>query len=440
MILTTMIYLSVISTIAGAAAWVAESGLRRAGLPIRWVWLAAMLLGPALLTAGALLPPESTARLAAAPTGPVIELPAFEVASSDSAPLGPNEGLLLAWVLASGLMVAAVLRTRLVLARERRRWQEARVDGRRVLIAADRGPAVTGVLRPRIVLPRWFEELAGGHRAFVLLHEEEHVKGGDTILLPIALALVSFTPWNPCTWLQFRRLRGAMELDCDRRVLKRRPDPSSYGESLIRVAARASGASLGLAAFSERPGAAALERRIVAMTHRRTRWGSFRAVMLTTIAAAIAAQACGVEDPMTIDERGAVTVDPRQTIVPDDPNATLPPPPIETRSAEEIRREPTFTPFTVAPGITNREEVIRVLREQYPPLLREAGVGGTVRVYFFVNERGLVEQVRLDRSSGHPALDEAALNVAGAYQFTAARNGDDPVPVWVSFPITFQVR
>jgi TonB family protein len=135
-----------------------------------------------------------------------------------------------------------------------------------------------------------------------------------------------------------------------------------------------------------------------------------------------------------------VTVDPGQTIVPDDPNATLPPPPIETRSAEEIRREPTFTPFTVAPGITNREEVIRVLREQYPPLLREAGVGGTVRVYFFVNERGLVEQVRLDRSSGHPALDEAALNVAGAYRFTAARNGDDPVPVWVSFPITFQVR
>ncbi|KPJ75075.1 MAG: hypothetical protein AMS19_14410 [Gemmatimonas sp. SG8_23] len=403
MILTTMIYLLVTSAIASAAAWVAESGLRRAGLPIRWVWLAAMLLGPALLTAGALLPPESTARLAAAPTGPVIELPAFEVASSDSAPLGPNEGLLLAWVLASGLMVAAVLRTRLVLARERRRWQEARVDGRRVLIAADRGPAVTGVLRPRIVLPRWFEELAGGHRAFVLLHEEEHVKGGDTILLPVALALVSFTPWNPFTWLQ-------------------------------------SGASLGLAAFSERPGAAALERRIVAMTHRRTRWGSFRAVMLTTIAAAIAAQACGVEDPMTIDERGAVTVDPRQTIVPDDPNATLPPPPIETRSAEEIRREPTFTPFTVAPGITNREEVIRVLREQYPPLLQEAGVGGTVRVYFFVNERGLVEQVRLDRSSGHPALDEAALNVAGAYRFTAARNGDDPVPVWVSFPITFQVR
>ncbi|MCH1570201.1 MAG: energy transducer TonB, partial [Longimicrobiales bacterium] len=41
-------------------------------------------------------------------------------------------------------------------------------------------------------------------------------------------------------------------------------------------------------------------------------------------------------------------------------------------------------------------------------------------------------------SSGHPALDDAALNVAGAYEFSPARNGDEDVPVWVQFPITFR--
>jgi len=38
------------------------------------------------------------------------------------------------------------------------------------------------------------------------------------------------------------------------------------------------------------------------------------------------------------------------------------------------------------------------------------------------------------------ALDAAALAVADVYRFSAALNRDKVVPVWVSFPITFQVR
>ena len=44
----------------------------------------------------------------------------------------------------------------------------------------------------------------------------------------------------------------------------------------------------------------------------------------------------------------------------------------------------------------------------------------------------------MDQSSGHPAIDDAAMNVAGAYRFSPALNGDEKTPVWVSFPITFQ--
>ena len=38
------------------------------------------------------------------------------------------------------------------------------------------------------------------------------------------------------------------------------------------------------------------------------------------------------------------------------------------------------------------------------------------------------------------ALDDAALKVATIYRFSPALNRDKKVPVWVSFPITFQVR
>ena len=112
----------------------------------------------------------------------------------------------------------------------------------------------------------------------------------------------------------------------------------------------------------------------------------------------------------------------------------------EEVASVNLRAEPTFTPFTVAPSITNRQDVIATMVREYPPLLRDAGIGGTVRVYFFINEGGIVEQVRLDQSSGHEALDDAALNVAGAYEFSPAMNDEEPVPVWVSFPITFQVN
>ena len=71
-------------------------------------------------------------------------------------------------------------------------------------------------------------------------------------------------------------------------------------------------------------------------------------------------------------------------------------------------------------------------------MLREAGVGGTVRVYFFIDETGAVGDVRLDQSSGHEALDLAALRVADVYRFSPASNRGDATPVWVSFPITFR--
>ncbi|NIQ57860.1 MAG: TonB family protein [Gemmatimonadetes bacterium] len=105
---------------------------------------------------------------------------------------------------------------------------------------------------------------------------------------------------------------------------------------------------------------------------------------------------------------------------------------------EELAAEPTFTPFTKAPVIVNRDEVVAAMSDAYPPLLRDAGIGGTIHVYFFIDAEGRVRDHRINSSSGHPALDQAALAVAEVYRFRPALNREEPVPVWVSFPITFQ--
>ncbi|MFC1575617.1 energy transducer TonB [Gemmatimonadota bacterium] len=121
------------------------------------------------------------------------------------------------------------------------------------------------------------------------------------------------------------------------------------------------------------------------------------------------------------------------------PVEDLPPPPEEATVAD-ISAAPTFTPFTVQPDIRNRDEVARVLEREYPPLLRDAGIGGTVNVWFFIDEEGRVVRTLVDQSSGHKALDDAAITVANIIRFSPALNRDKRVPVWISLPITFTTR
>ena len=114
------------------------------------------------------------------------------------------------------------------------------------------------------------------------------------------------------------------------------------------------------------------------------------------------------------------------------------PPPSEVEA--DISTKPGFTPHTVAPDYINVDEVRRALEREYPPLLRDAGIGGTVKVWFFIDENGIVQNQVVNESSGHQALDAAALRVAPVFKFTPALNRDKAVPVWVSLPITFRAN
>jgi len=150
---------------------------------------------------------------------------------------------------------------------------------------------------------------------------------------------------------------------------------------------------------------------------------------------AIARPATPVMASADIDED--ITIAP--TTFEDNPVEDLPPPPTETATTD-IGAAPVFTPFTVRPDIKNRSEISRAMEREYPPLLRDAGIGGTVTVWFFINEEGEVQQTRVNESSGHKALDDAALKVADVIEFTPALNRDKQVPVWISLPITFTTR
>lgn len=121
------------------------------------------------------------------------------------------------------------------------------------------------------------------------------------------------------------------------------------------------------------------------------------------------------------------------------PVGDLPPPP-EVESTTDDQGGPAFTPFTVAPRMLNTDEVAEAMRREYPPLLRQAGIGGEVVVWVHITAAGVVEDSRVFQSSGQPELDEAALRVARSVEFSPAMNRDRRVPVWIQFPLTFRVR
>ncbi|HUG40460.1 MAG TPA: energy transducer TonB [Longimicrobiales bacterium] len=103
-------------------------------------------------------------------------------------------------------------------------------------------------------------------------------------------------------------------------------------------------------------------------------------------------------------------------------------------------RVPFVTPMDVAPRLLNAAEVQRALQRHYPPVLREAGIGGVVALWFHIDERGRVMETRIQRASGYDDLDGAALAVADGMEFSPALNRDRRIPVWVALEIVFEVQ
>lgn len=84
-------------------------------------------------------------------------------------------------------------------------------------------------------------------------------------------------------------------------------------------------------------------------------------------------------------------------------------------------------------------QAINIPRPVYPDICLKAGIGGTAVINVLLNKKGEVVKAMLLKSSGNPALDEAALEAARKARFTPAYQGDNPVSVWVSIPFSFRV-
>jgi periplasmic protein TonB len=76
----------------------------------------------------------------------------------------------------------------------------------------------------------------------------------------------------------------------------------------------------------------------------------------------------------------------------------------------------------------------------YPAVSKKTREQGRVMLRVRVDEKGKVEDVRVESSSGFKRLDEAAREAVSQWRFLPARLGERAVAGWALVPINFQLR
>ena len=319
-----ILYVLLVGSLLACAALAMDGLLRRTTLPTRWVWLAALA---GIVVFAVLAPREQPA-----PTRfkvPALEATASRVALPAAGPLGIRAimtvvratiatpvsralaaadarvptalllGLGVAWSVLSALVLALLVIVSRRVRLARRDWPRADVQGVPVRIARTIGPAVIGFARPEIVVPRWLLARSAEEQRLVIVHEGEHVAARDQLLLIGGWIVVAMLPWHPAAWWALSRMRLAIELDCDARVLKRGIQPRPYGALLIDIAGQYAGLRVGALALAD--GTSHLERRLLAMNRSRTRLALVRTALLGAVATLSVAMACEARLPTSAE-------------------------------------------------------------------------------------------------------------------------------------------
>lgn len=253
MIASFMLYGTALAALLAVAAFSVERAFGAFGLPRRGAWLVAIVASVGVPLFSILNPnpqPPTYAPITLASDAgfnprvvPSSRQPSEPVPrttrpmSTMQWPSLPKIDVLLTalWVAGSATLALFYLVGGWRVRRTAAAWRPVEIEGRTIFVSDEVGPAVFGFVHPRVVLPNWVLQSPRSVRDLVLEHELQHVAARDPWALLVALTAVVIAPWNPALWWQLRRLRLAIEIDCDARVLARGADPISYGEVLLSV-------------------------------------------------------------------------------------------------------------------------------------------------------------------------------------------------------------
>lgn len=271
------------------------------------------------------------------------------------------------------------------------------------------GPAIVGFSHPRIVTPDDFtRRYSDAERKLILTHEQIHIDRNDARINAL-IALVRCICWfNPMIHVGAKAMRIDQELSCDAEVIDRRPRVRrAYAETLLKtqLASRPLPVGCYWPAESQHP----LTERINMLA--RKPLSSRRRATATAVVLAVSASA-GV---------AAWAAQPERTIITEAPDVLVPFHPLPRDQVNDplvrVRQEMDTQPRP-APGFS---------KPDYPVESQLRREEGDVTVELCVASTGIVDEVKLVRSSGHTSLDTATMTGLQRSQFEPATRAGKPV-------------
>ncbi|MGK5027336.1 energy transducer TonB [Janthinobacterium sp. RB2R34] len=128
------------------------------------------------------------------------------------------------------------------------------------------------------------------------------------------------------------------------------------------------------------------------------------------------------------------------TITPPQPSRAEAAPPATSAPAAPSTPAPSPpAPAPATPRTVSSVEYVKAPQLIYPNMSRRLGESGTVVLRILINEKGLPEQIVVQKSTGYSNLDEAGRQAAMRALFKPMIENGKPVPVYVLVPLTFQL-
>jgi TonB family protein len=328
------------------------------------------------------------------------------------------------------------------------------------------GPAVVGVLRPRIVTPADFDTLFGeAERTLILAHETAHLQTGDAAVNALVCVAQCLGWFNPLVHVAARLLRVDQELACDAAVIGAFPrERRTYAELLLKTQLFAQPLPLGCHWPSG--GAHPLKQRIAMLKSplpgRPRRALGLAAVGLLSLTGAATAWASSPSAPVDGKVQSRVTAGDPPTAGADSADKRVERRTVTDRQVEriaEVRRETRRitqvhasdavagasgalgakpTPAMLKPDWAIKPKGADLV-DVYPPEAVKAGIGGAATISCVVSVEGRLTDCKvLDETPAQAGFGAAALKLSERFQMKPMSRDGHPVSGgMVRIPIRF---
>lgn len=377
---------ALLASAAIAVAWLLRLPVRRC-LGARAAYALWMLV-PAAVLASLTPGSEQAAATLAPPVGAVIAASMATLSSASSPAL--VSAWLAAWAGGALGMLALLMGRQLAFRRLLRPDQTTGYE-----VADHAGPAVIGLLKPRLVLPSDFRQrYTPEEQELVLAHEHLHLSRRDLHAQALCSLLRVLFWFNPLVHLAARRFRFDQELACDADVLTRHPGSRrAYGTAMVKTQLADFGLPLGCHWQSCHPlteRLAMLKKPLPGTTRRR-----IGLIFLTALTAASALTAWAAQ-----------------------PVAKVEIPKLQSITDADVLAPP-----------------------KYPKSAVDAGVSGMVWLKVQVAADGSVSDVQVEKSEPAGVFDAVAVEAAKQWKFSpgSRTSTGEPVAGWVMVPVKFSV-